>query len=66
MKQNINRNGRLIRAALGLVCLLGAGYFAVRGQLWLAIVFLPLGIFTLFESLRGWCAFRACGVKTPF
>lgn len=66
MRQNINRNGRLIRAALGLACLLGAGYFAWGGQMWLAIVFLVLGLFTLFEALRGWCAFRACGVKTPF
>ena len=22
------------------------------------------GAFVLFEALRGWCAFRACGIKT--
>lgn len=66
MKQNINRNGRLIRAGLGLACLLGAAFFIWSGQAWLALVFFVLGLFTLFEALRGWCAFRACGVKTPF
>ena len=65
MKRNINRNGRLMRATLGLVSLLAAGYFA-SDHVWLAVVFVALGLFTLFEASRGWCAFRACGIKTPF
>ncbi len=33
----------------------------------LLVLILTLGaIFTLFEALRGWCAFRALGIKTPF
>lgn len=31
---------------------------------WLGLMFAGIGIFTLFEALRGWCLARACGVKT--
>jgi hypothetical protein len=31
---------------------------------WLGVVLLASGAFVLFESLRSWCAFRACGIKT--
>lgn len=65
MKRNINRNGRLLRATLGLVSLVAAGYF-LSDHVGLAVVFAVLGLFTLFEAFRGWCAFRACGLKTPF
>ena len=65
MKRNINHNGRLMRATLGLVSLFAADYF-VSDHVWLAVVFAALGLFTLFEAFRGWCAFRACGIKTPF
>lgn len=34
--------------------------------LWLAIVLAIMGGFTMFEALRGWCALRACGLKTKF
>jgi hypothetical protein len=30
----------------------------------LAVVFALVGLFTLFEALKGWCAVRACGIKT--
>jgi hypothetical protein len=29
-------------------------------------VFAGIGIFVLFEAVRGWCLARACGVKTKF
>ena len=48
----------------GLSLLAAYLFLSVSG--WLALLFLLLGIFTLFEAARGWCAFRACGVKTPF
>lgn len=31
---------------------------------WLGLIFIDIGIFTLFEAARGWCFARACGIKT--
>ncbi|MGI8438136.1 MAG: YgaP-like transmembrane domain [Chthoniobacterales bacterium] len=64
MKRNITTNGRLMRGALGLLCLCGAAWLS-RDHRLLAVILLLLGIFTIFEAVRGWCAFRACGIKTP-
>lgn len=33
---------------------------------WLGLIFVALGVFASFEALRGWCAMRACGVKTRY
>lgn len=33
---------------------------------WLGLMFIGIGIFTLFEAVRGWCFARACGVKTKY
>jgi hypothetical protein len=35
-------------------------------MLWLGIVLFLGGAFCIFEALRGWCALRACGIKTKF
>ena len=43
--------------------LLGAG---LCDTVWLSGVLTGVGVFVLFEALRGWCVLRACGVKTPF
>jgi len=60
---NIGTKGRLVRGLGALVLLVGAGFgFTVSG--WLGLVLLASGVFVLFESLRGWCALRACGIKT--
>ena len=60
---NISNRGRLVRAAGGAACLVGA-FFAYAISLWLTLVLGLLGVFMLFEAARGWCALRACGVKT--
>jgi len=65
MKQNIGRNGRIVRAAFGVSFLL-AGALVFPHVAWLAIAFVVAGLFTLFEAARGWCGLRACGLKTPF
>jgi hypothetical protein len=65
MKQNIDRNGRWARGGFGLICLLAAACLVPQSR-WLAGVFLCVGLFTLFEAARGWCAVRACGIKTLF
>jgi hypothetical protein len=31
---------------------------------WLGLIFIGIGIFVLFEAVRGWCFARACGIKT--
>jgi Protein of unknown function (DUF2892) len=63
---NIGNQGRLIRGLLALLLLVGAGFGFVGGSPWLGLVLLAAGVFALFESLRGWCALRACGIKTKY
>ena len=60
---NINGAGRLIRAAMALLLFVGAA-FAVRHSWLLATVLAACGLFVLFEAVRGWCALRACGIRT--
>ncbi len=61
---NIDGRGRIVRAALATV-LLGAGIFAIVHGFWFAgLPLLGAGLFVLFEAARGWCAVRACGIRT--
>lgn len=60
---NIDNKGRLLRGAIALLLFLGAGC-AFAEALWLGLVLAGSGAFVSFEALRGWCAFRACGIKT--
>jgi hypothetical protein len=60
---NIDNKGRLVRGCFALALFVGAS-FGFRVSIWLGGVLLASGGFVLFESLRGWCALRACGIKT--
>ncbi len=61
--RNIDNKGRLVRGLAALALLAGTGFgFAVSP--WLGISLLASGVFLAFEALRGWCALRACGIKT--
>ena len=60
---NIGSQGRLLRG-LGALGLFVAAWFAFGVATWLGIVLVAFGGFALFEALRGWCALRACGIKT--
>jgi len=60
---NIGNKGRLVRGCGALVLLAGAG-FGFTVSVWLGAVLLAAAAFVLFEALRGWCALRACGIKT--
>lgn len=63
-QRNLGTAGRIVR-------LLWA--FAMGGAAWwiridhpaAAVILALLGLFGLFEALRGWCIVRACGFKTP-
>jgi len=61
--RNISNTGRLVRALGALVLLIGAG-FGFFASVWLGAGLAVSGVFVLFEALRGWCALRACGLKT--
>jgi len=63
---NIENRGRWIRGILGLI-LLGAAawlWFGKNETFW-SIGLCVVGLFSLFEGLRGWCVLRALGIKTP-
>jgi hypothetical protein len=64
-KPNLDRHGRLARGVIGALCLI-AGIVVVDYVLWLGLIFVAAGLFAIFESLRGWCVMRACGIKTKF
>ena len=61
--RNIDNKGRLVRGFGALALLVSAGLgFAFSA--WLGLVLLAAGMFVAFEALRGWCALRACGIRT--
>ena len=64
-KPNLNFRGRMARGVIGTLCLI-AGIVLVDYRLWLGLIFVVAGMFAIFESLRGWCLVRACGVRTRF
>jgi hypothetical protein len=64
-RPNISHRGRIARGVSGTLCLI-AGIVIVDYVLWLGLIFVGAGLFALFESIRGWCLVRACGVKTKF
>jgi hypothetical protein len=60
---NIDARGRLVRGGIAVLLFISGGVLAFD-ILWLGLVFIGLGGFTLFEAVRGWCVARACGIKT--
>jgi hypothetical protein len=60
---NLDRKGRLVRGLGGLACLAGAA-FTLNASVWLGLLLAAAGVFGLFEAARGWCALRACGIRT--
>lgn len=64
-RPNLDHRGRIARGVSGTLCLI-AGIVVVDYKFWLGIVLVAAGLFALFESLRGWCLVRACGIKTKF
>jgi hypothetical protein len=60
---NIGKPGRLMRGGIALLLFLSAG-LAFTVSFWMGLALVASGGFVLFEALRGWCALRACGIKT--
>jgi hypothetical protein len=65
LRKNIGSGGRLIRAG-GAVALGLAAAFTWAHSHTTAVVLGAVAAFVAFEAGRGWCALRACGVKTKF
>jgi hypothetical protein len=63
--RNLDHHGRIARGVIGALCLI-AGIVVVDYKFWLGITLVAAGLFAIFESLRGWCVVRACGIKTKF
>jgi membrane protein implicated in regulation of membrane protease activity len=63
-KPNLDRHGRFARGVIGTICLIAGIIIAGDHILWLGLIFVVAGLFAIFESLRGWCLMRACGIKT--
>jgi len=61
--RNIDDKGRFVRGFGALALLVGAG-FGFTLSVWLGLLLLAAGAFVAFEALRGWCALRACGIRT--
>ena len=64
MKQNIDSKGRVARGGMAAVFLLAGACLIPEAPVFAAI-FALIGLFCAFEAWIGWCAVRACGVKTP-
>ena len=61
--RNISFHGRLVRGVLGTLLLI-AGIIMADHELWICLVLVGIGLFTIFEAVRGWCLARACGLRT--
>jgi len=62
--RNLGYRGRMARGVIGALCLI-AGIIVCDHTLWGLVLVVP-GLFAIFESIRGWCLVRACGIKTKF
>lgn len=62
---NIERQGRIIRALIG-VALFVAALIVGQSLWWAGLLLGACAAFAWFEAARGWCAARACGIKTKY
>ncbi len=65
LRPNLDTKGRVIRGIAALA--LGVAAFLLWPQSRIAGIALGASsAFVAIESVRGWCALRACGLKTKF
>lgn len=65
LRPNIDTKGRVIRGCGALAMVVGAA-LAWPHSLAAGWALAISAAFLAFEAARGWCAARACGVKTKF
>ena len=53
----------MARGIVGAIVLI-AGIILADFTLWVSLPLVAIGLFCIFEAVRGWCFLRACGVKT--
>lgn len=64
---NISRTGRIVRICIGLLLFaLGIYLILEAGSAFWGSGLCAFGAFGVFEGIKGWCAMRALGFKTPF
>ena len=52
----------MARGVIGALCLI-AGIIVAGDYLWWGLILVVAGLFAIFESIRGWCLVRACGIQ---
>ena len=65
LRPNLDTKGRVIRAS-GALAMGAAALFVWPHSCIAGIALAGSSAFVAFEAARGWCALRACGVKTKF
>jgi hypothetical protein len=60
--RNLGFQGRMARGVIGTILLI-AGIIMADFELWVCLVLVALGLFAIFEAVRGWCLARACGIR---
>lgn len=64
---NISPIGRIVRICLGLLMLAAGVYLVLKADsAFRGTGLCALGAFGIFEGIKGLCAMRALGFKTPF
>ena len=61
--RNIGFQGRMVRGVIGAILLI-SGIIMADFELWICLTLVAIGLFVIFEAVRGWCFARACGIKT--
>lgn len=64
-RANLDSKGRIIRAVIALALAIGCIAAWWHSKTVAAILGIS-ALFVAFEAARGWCALRACGLKTKF
>ncbi len=65
LRSNLSATGRWLRGLASLPLFIGGALY-LRAHFILSVILFLSGAFVLFEALRGWCALRACGIRTRF
>jgi DUF2892 family protein len=64
LQRNIGGSGRILRGLCGFASAIAALYFWSRSMITAAALVFA-SVFLFFEAARGWCALRACRLRTP-